>query len=131
MLDIVAALEWVRDNIESVGGDPGVVTIFGQSGGGGKVSTLMAMPAAKGLFPRAIVEIGSLLRGTSQEYSQKTADAIIGELGLTASTIGQIQRLPYQPILTAADKVLRERGPRSPGRGPNFCRIPDVHGLHP
>ncbi len=55
MLDIVAALEWVRDNIENFGGDPGSVTIFGQSGGGGKVSALMAMPAAKGLFHRAIV----------------------------------------------------------------------------
>src|SRR5450432_1788963 len=71
MLDIVAALEWVRDNIENFGGDPGVVTIFGQSGGGGKVSALMAMPAAKGLFHRAIIESGSLLRGTSQENSQK------------------------------------------------------------
>ena len=54
-LDIVAALEWVRDNIAAFGGDPGNVTIFGQSGGGGKVSTLMAMPSAKGLFHRAIV----------------------------------------------------------------------------
>ncbi len=83
MLDIVAALEWVRDNIENFGGNPQMVTIFGQSGGGGKVSTLMAMPAAKGLFHRAIVESGSILQGIPQENAQKVADAIVGELGLS------------------------------------------------
>ena len=62
MLDIIIALEWVRDNIANFGGDPGNVTIFGQSGGGGKVGTLMAMPAAQGLFHRAIVQSGSFLR---------------------------------------------------------------------
>src|SRR5580658_7162242 len=62
MLDIIAALEWVRDNISAFGGDPGNVTIFGQSGGGGKVSTLMGMPAAKGLFHRAIIQSGAAVR---------------------------------------------------------------------
>ncbi len=60
-LDLVAALEWVRDNIDRFGGDPGNVTIFGESGGGGKVSTVMAMPAAKDLFHKAIVQSGSFL----------------------------------------------------------------------
>ena len=83
MLDIVAALEWVRDNIENFGGNPQMVTIFGQSGGGGKVSTLMAMPAAKGLFHRAIVESGSILQGIPQENAQKVSDAVVGELGLS------------------------------------------------
>ena len=64
MLDIVAALEWVRDNIDRFGGDPNLVTIFGQSGGGRKVATLMAMPGAKGLFHRAIIESGAVLRLT-------------------------------------------------------------------
>ena len=59
MLDIVAALEWVRDNIDRFGGDPNLVTIFGQSGGGRKVATLMSMPGAKGLFHRAIIESGA------------------------------------------------------------------------
>jgi para-nitrobenzyl esterase len=77
MLDIVAALEWVRDNIAAFGGDARAVTIFGQSGGGGKVGTLMAMPSAKGLFHRAIVESGSMLRAGSQEKSQKFADLIV------------------------------------------------------
>ena len=62
MLDLVAVLEWVRDNIKTFGGDPGNVTIFGQSGGGGKVLALMAMPSAKGLFHRAIVQSGPFLR---------------------------------------------------------------------
>ncbi|HXL98884.1 MAG TPA: carboxylesterase family protein, partial [Rhizomicrobium sp.] len=66
MLDIVAALEWVRDNAQAFGGDPGNVTIFGESGGGAKVSTLMAMPSAKGLFHKAIVESGPGLKGVSK-----------------------------------------------------------------
>jgi para-nitrobenzyl esterase len=131
MLDIVAALEWVRDNIENFGGDPGVVTIFGQSGGGGKVSTLMAMPAAKGLFRRAIVESGSLLRGITQENSQKLSDAIISELALTQATIGQIQTLPVQLILMAAGKVLQQRRPNPPGGIPNFRRAADQLGFAP
>src|ERR1700738_2711535 len=85
MLDVVAALEWVRDNIARFGGDPGNVTVFGESGGGGKVSTLMAMPAAKGLFHRAIVESGSILQGIPQDHAQQLADAVVNELGLTAA----------------------------------------------
>ncbi len=131
MLDIVAALEWVRDNIENFGGDPHRVTIFGQSGGGGKVSTLMAMPAAKGLFHRAIVESGSILQGIPAENAQKVADAIVSELGLSAATIGQIQTLPYQQILTAADKVLRERRPKVAGGMPNFRRLSALLGFGP
>ena len=104
MLDIVAALEWVRDNVTAFGGDPGVVTIFGQSGGGGKVSTLMGMPAAKGLFHRAIVESGSMLRGNTEERSQKLADLVVAELGLTPSTIDQIHTMPYAQICTQARK---------------------------
>ena len=131
MLDIVAALEWVRDNIEVFGGDPQKVTIFGQSGGGGKVSTLMAMPAAKGLFHRAIVESGSILQGIPQENAQKIADAIVRELGLSVATIGQIQTLPYPQILTAADKVLRENRPKAAGGVPNFRHISALLGFGP
>jgi para-nitrobenzyl esterase len=120
MLDIVAALEWVRENIENFGGDPHSVTIFGQSGGGGKVSALMAMPAAKGLFHRAIVESGSVLQGIPQDKAQKLTDAIISELGLTSATIAQIQSLRYQQMLTAAMTVLRKRPPTNIGGIPNF-----------
>jgi len=95
------------------------------------VSTLMAMPAAHGLFHRAIVESGSILQGIPQENAQKAADAIISELGLTAATIEQIQTLPYQQILTAADKVLRERRPKVAGGIPNFRRISASLGFGP
>jgi para-nitrobenzyl esterase len=131
MLDIVAALEWVRDNIESFGGDPQRVTLFGQSGGGGKVSTLMAMPAAKGLFHRAIVESGSILQGISRDNAQQLADAIVSELGLAPATIAQIQTLPFQQVVAAADKVLRGRRPKGVGGIPNFRRISAVLGFGP
>src|SRR5690242_2448646 len=85
MLDLVASLEWVRDNIANFGGDPNSVTIFGQSGGGSKVGVLMAMPSAQGLFHRAIVESGSSLRQSTPEMSQKLAAGLLSELGLSAS----------------------------------------------
>ena len=82
MLDIVAGLEWVRDNIAAFGGDPGNVTIFGQSGGGGKVSTLMAMPSAHGLFHRAIVESGAAVKGVSRDAANKSAERYLAKLSL-------------------------------------------------
>ena len=81
-LDLVAALEWVRDNAVHFGGDPGNVTIFGQSGGGGKVTTLMAMPAAKGLFHRAIIESGSTLKELTAEEAQRNTDKFLAALGM-------------------------------------------------
>src|SRR5262249_2621838 len=75
MLDTVAALEWVRDNIAAFGGDPGNVTIFGESGGGMKVTTLMAMPAAKGLFHKAIVQSGPFLQAVDPGFATQFAEA--------------------------------------------------------
>ena len=80
MLDLVAALEWVRDNISNFGGDPGNVTIFGQSGGGGKVTTLMTMPAAKGLFHKAVVQSGSMTLANKPEDGAKITAAVMAEL---------------------------------------------------
>ena len=131
MLDIVAALEWVRDNIAAFGGDPKTVTIFGQSGGGGKVGTLMAMPSAKGLFHRAIVESGSMLRAGSQEKSQALADLIVAELGLNKATIDQIHALPYQQLVLTGQKVLRAHTPPPVGGIPNFRRMADLLGFAP
>jgi para-nitrobenzyl esterase len=107
MLDIVAALEWVRDNIGNFGGDPGAVLIFGQSGGGGKVSTLMAMPSAKGLFHRAVVESGSTLRVGNEDISRATAAALLKELGIDKSSVEKLHDLPVADLEAAAVKVTR------------------------
>jgi para-nitrobenzyl esterase len=101
MLDIVAALEWVRDNIGAFGGDPSKVTIFGQSGGAGKVSTLMAMPSAKGLFHRAIVESGSEVKGVPRGDASAVAEKYLAKLGLKANQVDQAQNLPMEQLLTA------------------------------
>src|SRR5262245_8000681 len=88
--DLVAALRWVRDNISAFGGDPNKVLIFGQSGGGAKVSTLLAMPSAKGLFHRAIIQSGAGLRGGAREAANKTAETLLNELGLNAAQAREV-----------------------------------------
>ena len=98
MRDIVLALEWVRDNIASFGGDPGNVTIFGQSGGGGKVGTLLAMPAAKELFHRAIAESGAAVTGVSREAATQSAEVFISKLGLKPADLDQLQKLPADQL---------------------------------
>lgn len=107
MMDIVKALEWVRDNIANFGGDPANVTIFGQSGGGGKVSTLMAMPSAKGLFSKAIVESGSITNLLSPKYSRRIGAATVANLGLTPSRIEEIADIPYDRLLAAYDAAMK------------------------
>lgn len=101
MLDTIAALEWVRDNIAGFGGDPANVTIFGQSGGGGKVSTLMGMPAAKGLFHRAIAMSGSNVKGIPRDRANKGVEALLATLQLKSSQIDQLQKLPVADLLKA------------------------------
>jgi para-nitrobenzyl esterase len=106
MLDIVKALEWVRDNISNFGGDPANVTIFGQSGGGGKVSTLMAMPSAKGLFKKAIVESGSITYLMDPKYSRRIGAATVEFLGINPSRIDEIADVPYAELLEANRKAI-------------------------
>src|SRR5260370_6694031 len=101
MLDIIASLEWVRDNIAGFGGDPGNVTIFGQSGGGGKVSTLLAMPAAKSLFHRAIAMSGSAVKGTPRDRATQGAEAFLAKLGLQPNQVDELQKLPEARLLDA------------------------------
>ena len=99
MLDLVAALQWVHDNISAFGGDPGNVTIFGESGGGGKVTALLAMPKAQGLFHKAIVESGSFIRFMPREDAAKNTEKILAELGLTGNPIEQLQQLPMERLI--------------------------------
>lgn len=108
LLDIVAALQWVNRNIASFGGDPANVTIFGQSGGGGKVSTLLATPSAKGLYHKAIVQSGSMLRTMEAKYSRKIGAATLRNLGLDASSIDRIASVPYKELLAAGDKAVAQ-----------------------
>ena len=119
LLDLIAALEWVRDNIAAFGGDPNLVTIFGQSGGGRKVATLMAMPRAKGLFHRAIIESGAVLRLTTHEDAVKYTELLLAELGLKAGQVRELQSVPMARLLAANAAVQTKITPREPGMTPN------------
>ncbi|HEY2463071.1 MAG TPA: carboxylesterase family protein [Steroidobacteraceae bacterium] len=105
MLDLVAALEWVRDNIAHFGGDPQRVMIFGQSGGGWKVSALLGMNAARGLFHRAAIQSGSLLNHASREESARVSDALCKKLGLSKSTLADISGIPWTALLNAQTEI--------------------------
>lgn len=102
LLDIIAALEWVRDNIANFGGDPENVTIFGQSGGGGKVNALLAMPRAKGLFHKAIVQSGSMRRMLTPDFSARLADAVLKEAGITKARLEDLHNMPFDRLIASA-----------------------------
>jgi para-nitrobenzyl esterase len=124
MRDIVLALEWVRDNIAAFGGDPSNVTIFGQSGGGGKVSTLMAMPSAKGLFHRAVVESASAIRGVPKDDASSSAAAFLAKLGLKSNQVDVFQKLPVEQLVTAMGD-----GGGPGGAGLRLAPVVDGHSL--
>ena len=99
IMDCVAVLEWVRDNIENFGGNPDNVTLFGQSGGAGKVSTLMAMPAASGLFHRVIAMSGANIQAISTDAATETAERYLSALGVPANQYGRIRNYPWEQML--------------------------------
>src|SRR5262249_28241441 len=101
VLDLVLALEWVRDHAERFGGDPNNVTIFGQSGGGGKVSALLAMPRARGLFHKAIVQSAASVRFAEKERTAQVADAVLKHLGLGRGDVDKLQTLPLEKLSAA------------------------------
>jgi para-nitrobenzyl esterase len=103
--DLVAALQWVRDNISAFGGDPNKVLIFGQSGGGAKVSALLATPSAKGFFQRAIIESGAGLRGGTREAANKTAETLLKELGLKPGQGRELQRVSLDSLMEAGNRA--------------------------
>ena len=125
ILDIVAALKWIRQNIHAFGGDPNNVTIFGESGGGGKVGTLMCMPEAKGLFHKAIIQSGTLINVNTKEMTSKLGLTVLEELGLTPQQAEKVKDVPYDTLYAAGQRALKKcnilRTPGSPimyGFGP-------------
>ncbi|MBN2174211.1 MAG: carboxylesterase/lipase family protein [Bacteroidales bacterium] len=105
MQDLVAALRWVNENIENFGGDPNTVTIDGQSGGGAKVTTLTAMPSAAGLFQRAIVQSGSILKVGDNELSKKFGLEFIKELGITPDEAYKLDDFTYEELVNASNRA--------------------------
>jgi para-nitrobenzyl esterase len=108
MMDIVHALKWVRANIAHFGGDPNTVMIFGQSGGGRKVETLLAMPSAKGLFHRATIESGAALQVADRDIAIRNAEQLLAKLGIRKQDVHEVQKLPLEQIMTAYFAVVRE-----------------------
>jgi para-nitrobenzyl esterase len=136
-LDLVAALWWVHDNIEAFGGDPNRVLIFGQSGGGGKVSNLLAMPAARGLFHRAVIQSGAGLRSGARDAASKTAETILQQLGLKRGQGRELQQVSLDKLMAAGnlarfgpvvDGEVLPAHPFDPAASPLSADIPIIVG---
>ena len=131
MLDIVAALEWVNANIVKFGGDPGNVTIFGQSGGGGKVGTLMHMPSAKGLFHKGIMQSGAAGALQVKSNTQQVGFAILEEFGLKPSEVEKLKDVPHEKLLAAGNTAVQKVAQRTPQQEGIMSRLgwaPSVDG---
>jgi len=139
MMDLVASLQWVRDNIENFGGDPAKVMIFGQSGGGAKTSTMLAIPSAKGLYHSAGIQSGSTIRSATREQATKSAEQLLAKLGISKSNIADIQKVSWQQILEAqtslganatftpvVDGEILPRHPFDPTAPPESATVPII-----
>jgi para-nitrobenzyl esterase len=113
-LDLIAALEWVRDNIDKFGGDPTKIMIHGESGGGGKVSILMGMPAAKGLFHRAICQSGVAARLPAAQTQAGVASSFLFEMNSDPSQLHRLQSTPASRVIAAAERVVAKAPPTAP-----------------
>ncbi len=116
VLDVVLALRWVRDNAARFGGDPGCVTVFGESGGGAKVSTLLAMPAARGLLHRAVVQSGPYLRARTVEDAARVTRGVLGRLGVDPHDPAALAAVPARDLVRAAPDSWVELAPVADGR---------------
>ena len=127
MTDLVAALKWVQENIENFGGDPNRVMIYGQSGGGSKVTTLMGMPSAVGLIHRAAAQSGGGGNIPSMDQQKELARQTMKELGLAPNDIGSLQKMEWAKLFAAGNAAAAKINP--PGRpmmGPGAPGIPRV-----
>ncbi len=116
MLDVVQALQWVQKNIRQFGGDPNNVTIFGESGGGGKVGTLLCMPSAIGLFHKAIIMSGTILNVNTKQMTEELGLAVLKELNIDAKHIDDIKKVPYDTLYAAGQRAMAASiGTRQPG----------------
>lgn len=119
ILDIVAALRWIKTNIEAFGGAPDNVMIFGESGGGFKVGTLLTMPSAKGLFHKASIESGSALRRVSKEDATETARRVLKDLGIGTNELHRLAEVPAAAFIKMQLQADRNQDPllESPAPG--------------
>ena len=111
--DLIAALRWVRDNIEEFGGDPDNVLVFGESGGGAKICALMAMPSAQGLFHRAVVESGPMVWGVPVERATQSARLALAAMQIAPNKLGPLQTSTTEQLLKAYGKLAAEGATRS------------------
>jgi para-nitrobenzyl esterase len=122
ILDQVAALRWVRDNVSSFGGDPAQVTVFGESAGGMSVGTLLALPSAQGLFSRAILQSGAASHVAERDKAERVTRDVLAELGLTTDDVGRLVDVPVDDLLGAQGRVVDRAWP-------NLAFTPVVDGV--
>ncbi|MGD9795841.1 MAG: carboxylesterase/lipase family protein, partial [Acidimicrobiia bacterium] len=130
LLDQIAALEWVKENISRLGGDPANVTLFGESAGAMSVGILLATPAARGLFRKAILQSGAASSTVDLETAQHAAEQLLARLGLStdADPIASLRALPADDVLAAYVDTVRHLSASIPPERAGFLFAPVVDG---
>jgi len=126
MTDLVAALQWVRDNIQNFGGDPDRVMIYGQSGGGSKVTTLMGMPSASGLFHRASAQSGGGGNIPTRDQQKELSRLVMKDLGLASNDIQSLQKMEWSKLMAAGNAAAGKINPPGAPMGPGAPGKPRV-----